>query len=306
MRSCLTEIVFPEKEIDLYKEKSLMRLKVNQEKNEYVADMSLKSALFGDKHPYGYETLENDIKAIYPAGLLQYYSKSLCAQNASLFVSGEYTDQDIDLIAKIIDPADWGKGSLPEYPSYQPKPAEQKDIRHNIPGSVQSSIAMGKHLFNRQHPDFTGVAMLNTVFGGYFGSRLMQNIREEKGMTYGIYSEIQTYKHGGLLLISTETGIEYTTACLREIHREASKLRSNSIGKEELSQARNYMLGKLLSRTDGPFNKSSAYRNLLIEGFDEKKFETVVEEVRNIDNKRLRSLAEQYLHTENMYCVVVS
>jgi len=306
MKSCLKEILFPEKEIHLLREKSIMRLKVNLERNEYVADMALKEALFGQEHPYGYETREKDILAINQELLLQYYHNQLTPENASIFVCGKYTDREIRLIADILHPADWDKGVLPVYPEHVAAGGTEKHIHREIPGSVQSSIAMGMHLFNRQHQDFTGVALMNTIFGGYFGSRLMQNIREDKGMTYGIYAEIQTYKHGGLLLISTETAVKHTASCLKEIRIEADKLKTELVGDKELTQARNYLLGKMLSRTDGPFNKSSAFKNLFIEGYDEKKFDRSVEEIRHMDSKYIRELAEKYLHTENMHCVVVS
>jgi zinc protease len=305
-RKCLTDIIFPESELALHKAKSISRLRVNLEKNEYLADMALKKALFGERHPYGYDITEEYIQGITQNALVTYYKEWLNPQNAKLFIAGKYDTKELRLITDALGGNDWGKAVLPGYPDFSPEPTNEKNIQLYLPGSVQSSISLGMPLFNRKHPDFPGFVLLNTIYGGYFGSRLMQNIREEKGLTYGIYSSLQAYKHAGLWLISTETDVKHTATCLQEIDHEAARLRSELIGEEELIQARNYLLGKLLSRTDGPFNQAAACRSLLIEEVDIAYFDRFAAEIRSVDRYRLKQLAEQYLHPENMYRVVVS
>jgi zinc protease len=306
LRKCLQDIIFPGEELALHKTKSISRLRVNQEKNEYLADMALKKAIFGEKHPYGYDITEAYIDSIGQNALQSYYKEWLTPQNAKLFIAGKYSPRELQMIADILGGKDWKKSPLPEYPSFNTEPGDDKNTQLYLPGSVQSSIAMGMPMFNRKHPDFAGFVLLNTVYGGFFGSRLMQNIREEKGLTYGIYSALQTYKHAGLWLISTEIDIKHTSTCLLEIDKEAGRLRAELIEEAELEQARNYLLGKLLSRTDGPFNQAATCRSLLVEEVDIAYFDRFAEEIRSVDRYRLKQLAEQYLHPENMYRVVVS
>ena len=146
---------------------------------------------------------------------------------------------------------------------------------------------------------------INTIFGGYFGSRLMSNIREDKGLTYGIYSSLATLKHSGIFSIQTDTNLENLDVCLREIYFEMERLQTETIPKEEIKLARNYLLGKFLGRTDGPFNKIEVFKSYFIENLPINKFEEFVETIRQTDALSLQKLAQKYFTKDSMCEVVV-
>ena len=147
--------------------------------------------------------------------------------------------------------------------------------------------------------------MLNTVLGGYFGSRLMANIREEKGFTYNIYSTLDAMRYDGYFYIGTEVGREFTEAAIQEIYRELDLLREELIDKEEMAMVRNYLLGNLLTMLDGPFNVSEVVRTLIMDELPLSDFADLAEIIRTISPEKLRELARQYLDPADMWEVVV-
>jgi zinc protease len=124
---------------------------------------------------------------------------------------------------------------------------------HEILNKVQSAIRIGKPLFNRTHEDYPKFVLLNTLLGGYFGSRLMKNIREDKGLTYGIGSGIaQAFDHG-YFFISTEVNKEKREEAIELILAEIELLQQEKVSEEELRIVKNYSIGQLLKNSDGPF-----------------------------------------------------
>src|SRR5690606_31550356 len=108
-------------------------------------------------------------------------------------------------------------------------------------GALQSALRLGKRTINRTHPDFPAVQFVNTLLGGFFGSRLMRNIREEKGYTYGIGSSVSSLQHTGLFTLSSEVGVEVTQATLLEIEKEFDLLRQSPPEQAEVDLVRNYL-----------------------------------------------------------------
>ena len=99
---------------------------------------------------------------------------------------------------------------------------------------MQGSIRIARPFPNRHHPDFLKVLVLNTVFGGFFGSRLMSNIREDKGYTYGIHSYLQNHIQQSAWMISTEAGKDVCEATITEVYKEMKDLREELVDEEEL------------------------------------------------------------------------
>jgi predicted Zn-dependent peptidase len=284
---------------------ALAKLKVSKEKNDFLADVAFKKNIFGAQHPYGYETSEIAIQQISQELLLQFYKKDLQLNNATLFIAGKYGKTELDLIEQYL-------GTMPVSTSLPTKAApvfiddfSQQKISIQKPNSVQASIIIGKTFFNKHHADYPAFLLLNTIFGGYFGSRLMSNIREEKGLTYGIYSSLSTLKYTGIFSIQTDTNLENLEVCLREIYLEMERLQNELIDDHEITLARNYLLGKFLGRTDGPFNQIEVFKSYFIEEVPIHKFEAFVETIRQTDALSLQQIAKQYLTKESMCEVVV-
>lgn len=306
LKTCLTEIIFPVNEVELFQKNSIAKLKVSQEKNDYIADVVFKKSVFGDEHPYGYETTEERIKNITQSLLLQFYKQDIQPTNCTVFIAGKYGDNELYLIDKYLGGWNQEQGIRnQDNKIIETIQSDNKKIRITKEKSVQASIIIGKEFFNKHHEDYASFVLLNTIFGGYFGSRLMSNIREDKGLTYGIHSGLSTLKHSGIFSIQTDTNLENLEVCLREIYMEIERLQNELIPQEEITLARNYLLGKFLGRTDGPFNQIEVFKSYFIEGLDINKFEEFVETIKHTDALSLQRLAQDYLHKDSMYEVVV-
>ncbi len=303
---CLNECTFPEKELEHQKRKAFANLSLSLEKNDYIADNTFKKEIFGNTHPYGYETNKEAIEQLTQDDLFQYYRRELIPEKCTVFISGKYGKQEIDILHRTL--GGWkrnavtstGSAAVPAIPV-----AERKTIHIPKANSVQASIVIGNTLFTKEHPDYASFVLLNTIFGGYFGSRLMSNIREDKGLTYGIHSGLFTMKHAGLFSIQTDTNLENLELCLREIYSEMERLQNERIPEAEISLARNYLLGKFLSRTDGPFNQAEVFKSYSIENVNIHKFSEIVETLRETDAVSLQRLAQQYFRKEGMLEVAV-
>ena len=152
----------------------------------------------------------------------------------------------------------------------------------NDPQGVQGAIRLGSHFPNRHHPDFMKVQVLNNLFGGFFGSRLMSNIREDKGYTYGIYSYIQNHIQETAWIISTEAGRDVCEATVAEVYKEMEVLRKDLVGKDELMLVRNYMMGTILGDLDGPFHIINRWKNIILNDLDENYFYRQIEAIKTV------------------------
>jgi predicted Zn-dependent peptidase len=185
-------------------------------------------------------------------------------------------------------------------------PAKEKKYRvTNDPQGVQGAIRMGAQFPNRHHPDFVKAQVLNNVFGGFFGSRLMSNIREEKGYTYGIYSYLENHIQESAWVISTEAGRDVCEATVTEVYKEMEGLRKAPVDEEELLLVRNYMMGSILGDLDGPFQIINRWKNIILNGLDESFFNHQLETIRTVSAEELQQLANKYLQPENFYELVV-
>jgi len=166
--------------------------------------------------------------------------------------------------------------------------------------AIQSAIRIGRVLFNKTHPDYFKFQVLNTVLGGYFGSRLMANIREDKGYTYGIGSGLSSLVHGGYFFISTEVGADVSKDALKEIYKEIGLLREELVGAEELETVRNYILGQFLRSVDGPFALADKFKAVWEFGLGYDYFDRYFEAVKTITAKEIRDMANQYLQEKDL------
>jgi predicted Zn-dependent peptidase len=185
-----------------------------------------------------------------------------------------------------------------------PATAKQYKIINDENG-VQGAIRIAQPFPNRHHPDFQKVQVLNNIFGGFFGSRLMSNIREDKGYTYGIHSYIQNHIHHSAWMISTEAGRDVCEATIVEVYKEMEILRNEKIDEEELSLVRNYMIGSVLGDLDGPFQLIARWKNYVLNGLDENFFYGSIETIKTTDANELQELANKYLQPDLFYELVV-
>ena len=312
----LLEPSFPEVELETFRRNSIQELQVDLEKVDVVAYRKVTELIFGENHPYGYNSVPEDYTALQRADLQEHYDRWYTPDNCTLFASGRVDEEVLALLNRYLgQQGARGKGQGANSPEHSGQTATQQlnnsttqqptTVRIPMPNSMQSGIRVGRRLFSRKHPDFNGVFVLNTILGGYFGSRLMTNIREKKGFTYNIYSTADAMLHDGCLYIATEVNGDKSAATLRAIFSEMKKMREKPVSDDELEMVRNYLLGMLLNGLDGPMNISDVVRNLLVEGLPLSAFDELVQAVRNIRPADIQALAQKYLQPEDYWVVQV-
>ena len=304
VRELITEAVFPEEELAIYTQNAKQRLLVNLKKCDYVANRLIDAQIYGEAHPYGKYSRAEDYDALTAEQLRQFYKTYYQEGKCVLFLAGLLPD-NLELLLNNYF------GDLPLHGAAPEKvhplaPAAQKKSRiQNDPDGVQGAIRLARPFPNRHHPDFQKVQVLNNVFGGFFGSRLMSNIREDKGYTYGIYSYIQNHIGDTAWAISTEAGTGVCEATVQEVYKEMNILREELIEDDELQLVRNFMMGSLLGDLDGPFQVMSRWKNIILNNLDETYFNRSIEVIKTISAQELRDLAQKYLVDEDFYEMVV-
>lgn len=283
---------------------SKQNLLVNMEKNEYLADHKFNEALYGKDHPYGYFHTAVDYELVTPKALADHHKTYYHPDNGMIIVSGNITADVAQQLNEHFGGTDWtGKSN---YRSNEiDLEQDPGNIREKYDDSMQSSIRIGKILFNKTHPDHQALSVLNTIFGGYFGSRLMSNIREDKGYTYGIYSQLASMRHGGNLMITTDVGTSVCDAAVKEIYLEMQRLIDEPIPERELELVKNYLSGRIQSSVDGPFRLAAMLKGLLIYDLNIDYIYTFIDLINNIEPITLQELAAKYLVPDDMQETVI-
>jgi predicted Zn-dependent peptidase len=301
----ITDAVFPEEEVIIHKQNAIQRLLVNLRQCEFVANQRIDALLWGEAHPYGRYSRVEKIEAITREDLLRFYKRAYAMGGAQIFMAGRINESDAALINSIFGKIAAAPAEEDEQHFSTAGPSHQKHREINDPNGVQSAIRIARLFPNRHHPDFPKMLVLNTLFGGYFGARLMSNIREDKGYTYGIYSSLQPNVRGGSLTIHTEVGRDVTEAAITEIYREMETLRQTPADNDELLLVKNYLLGGLLGDLDGPFQLLQRWRTLILNDLDEAHFNNNVRIYKGITATELQALAQQYFVPEDFYEIAV-
>ncbi len=299
----LTQPTFPEDELQQYIKRSRQRLRVDLEKNDVMAYREVTEAIYGSEHPYGYNSRLPIYDTLHQTDIVQHFQKNYKAGNCTIILSGQPDKNTIQLLNQYI-----GR-NLPKGKSVIKKatlsPNTQKKIEFPKVEGLQTSIRIGRRIARRSEVDFQNFYVLNTILGGYFGSRLMANLREEKGYTYGVYSVIESMVHDAYYFVSADVRKESTSDALQEIYREFKRLREEPVGNEELQMVKNYLLGNFLTYLDGAFNVAEVVKTLVTENVPFQYFENLVQTVKHIQPDTIQRLANEYLQEEDQYQVIV-
>ncbi|MET0241986.1 MAG: pitrilysin family protein [Flavitalea sp.] len=303
----ITDAVFSEEEIATFKTNSIQKLQVGLKKSEFVAGRLIDAYAFGEDHPYGKYSMPADYETISREQIVEFYEQYYKNGRCVIFVSGK-------LPADIIDQLESSFGKLP-LKSHRSEhtiithplvPAAEKKYRiTNDPDGVQAAIRLLRPFPNRHHPDFQKVAVLNNLFGGFFGSRLMTNIREDKGYTYGIHSYLLNFIHNSGWMISTEAGRDVAEATIDEVYNEMFELRDEVIDDEELMMTRNSMIGSILGDLDGPFHVAARWKSLVLNNLTPEYFYNSINTIKTVTAEELKELANKYLQPTDFYELVV-
>jgi predicted Zn-dependent peptidase len=303
VKEMITESTLPSEELAIYQQNMKQRLKVSLKKSDFVAGRLIDTYLYGEKHPYGKYSSAEDFDALERDQLLHFYNQYYTQGKLMLFVAGKLPDNIFALLDQYF-------GDLPNNPiEVKQHPivlADQKKYRvTNDPNGVQGSIRIARSFPNRHHPDFLKVQVLNALFGGFFGSRLMSNIREDKGYTYGIHSYLHNHIQHSAWMVSTEAGKDVAEATVAEVYKEMKLLREELVDEEELLLVRNYLMGSILGDLDGPFQIIGRWKNIILNGVPETYFYDSINTIKTISAEELKELAEKYLVPDDFYELIV-
>jgi len=296
--------IFPEKEFKTYVEKRKQQHIIESAKVENMARKRFSEVVFGTGHPYGMSAEIKDYENLTTKQLKAFYLRHYSINNCQIMASGSINNETINIINQSFGGNNWNNAPKVIEKIIETKP--ERELKHYLPkkGAVQSAIRIGKECINKTHKDYAGLQVLNTILGGYFGSRLMANIREDKGYTYGINSILASLKHTGYFIIVSEVGAKVSKKAVNEIFTEIKKIREELIPEKELSLVKNYLLGEILRIFDGPFALADSFVALLEYDLDYEYYYNLITTVKNITSESLKELANKYLVENSIYEVV--
>ena len=300
-REIILHPAFNAKELDIYCSKRKQGLTIERQKIDVQSRELFGKALFGEHHPYGITSPESEYDNVTREDLIALYNRLYTANNCFVVCSGKVTEEVLSTLEEIVDALPLGGEDKVEFPEIKTTLRVFKEDE----SSLLSSIRIGRLLFPRRHPDFVGMQVVATALGGYFGSRLMQNLREEHGYTYGVMAAMVNFEREGYLAIATQVAREHRDDALREIHFEIERLRNELMSEEELQMVKNMMIGEILRILDGPFGIADVTIENIMCGYDNHATEQSVATILAITPEEVKRLAAKYLKTEDLVEVVV-
>jgi zinc protease len=301
-KQAIFDSILPETEFATFLNNKKQKHFINNEKVSIIARRQFSNLLF-QHHPYGMMVLDTDFDTLQISEVRDFYKMHYQTVKPTLVLSGRIEPSDIAHVEAQFG----GIQNLQTFDNSQYQLAELRPQKHFVQkkDAIQSAIRIGRLLFNKTHKDYFGMQVLNCILGGYFGSRLMANIREDKGYTYGIGSGIASLKYAGYFFISTEVGTEVTKEALVEIYKEIALLRDEQVTEDELSTVKSYMLGNILRSIDGPFALAEKFKSIFEYGLDYTYYSRYVTAIQNITPSDIQALANQYLQEKDLLELVV-
>lgn len=290
----LYEPKFSDNSLENLKNKEADKLNTNLKKSSYISSINLRKGLFGTRHAYGKHLTQADLFSTTSNAIEKFHQTY--TSNFDIYVAGDLPRNFDTLISKYFH------SSVSVSPRSQLGQLSAKSENSSYKDSkfVQSSIKFGKRLFNRSHVDYFNFIVLNELLGGFFGSRLMKNIREDKGFTYGIHSVLYSLLHDGYFLIGTDVNKENEQETVDEIIKEIKLLQTTMVGQEELDIVKNYMVGIFVNSFSSPFASIDKFKTLHSQGIDRQFYSQYISSVKNLSPETLRDTANKYLQTDSM------
>lgn len=303
-RAITMEPSFPEREFALLKSQMKSAYRTAWERVKYIASVKSNTLLFGNGHPLAHEICEDDVESLSVDDLKLFYQQFYRPENCTIVISGKRSERIIESVARVYGDIPVS-GKQAEFKSYALNRSKSRFEIFNKPGALQSAVEMNLPAIKRDHTDYIKLRILVTVLGGYFGSRLMSNIREDKGYTYGINAALIGRKDCSYINISSECDTAYTKPLISEVENEINRLMEIPIDEAELATVKNYMLSDLAKTLDSPFSIASVVSSSMFYGTPEDYFNRQVEELEKITSEELEKIAKRYLNIEKN-CTVVA
>lgn len=299
----IREATFPREEFEILLQKRKQRAIIDADRVSLIAQKSFLRNLFGDGHPYAPVASPADYDLITLEEIKLHYKNFYRPDQMTITAAGFVDNKVIQLIDDDFS-LNWGISEKIEKTNNHQLPLAKKNVFVEKEGANQNAVAIGKLFPTQNHPDYPGIKLLCTILGGYFGSRLMTNIREDKGYTYSIQASPISFKHNGVFLIFAEVKTDKTNETIKEIFNELEKLSNELISNEELIPIQNYMLGRILEDFDGPFSRAQTFASLREFNMDFEYYNRLINTIKTATPTDIRALAQKYLTVESMSTII--
>lgn len=300
----LTEPIFPEQELALLKSRTVQNVRVERQKTSYLAAEQFSQSLFGASHSYGNKFNEETFQQISPDQLRAFHRQAYQLSQAEIFLCGDTLSSDEVTVQEQLGNVTSLIVSNPTSAPAPPVGSPDSKLHVPVEGSLQASLRIGRLWPDLSHPQTHDLQVLVKVLGGYFGSRLMKNIRENKGLTYGIYASIGPREHATSFVIGSDVNAANAEAAIKEVHHELRRLQQELIPEVELQTVKNYMAGKFANELSTVFEQCDKYKNLIFYDLPHNYYADFITSVQRTNSVTLKKLAQEYLSPEDMLEVV--
>lgn len=272
LNSIVFHPTFPEREFGITREIGRQNLIHSMQEVSFLANRQLKTMMFGEGHIYSKSASPDDYDQIVLADLVDYHKSYYLPENIEFFVSGCFSDKEFNALNESFGKLQCTNNAVPDLA--EPAPETVADVRRfcEKEGCLQNAVSMGCVSIAQQHPDFLKLKLLVSILGGFFGSRLMSNIREDKGYTYGIYAQLVAYSNMSTIVISSQTAVEHTDALIAEVYKEMERLINEPVPEEELEMVKSYYSGMYLQQVSKGIDLISDYRVKALNKIDAKTY----------------------------------
>jgi predicted Zn-dependent peptidase len=277
--------------------------KVNMQKVGNIAKNKFPALLFGEDHPYGNNIKAHHFQNISKEDLVDFYHTHFHANNIEIVVSGKVSDNLLDELNQLFGSAFSTEKKKSDLDIQLTNNPSVHFIEH--PGAMQNAFRWGMPMIHKTHEDYAAVRIVNALFGGYFGSRLMKNIREDKGYTYGISSGIVSYEQASYFVIGTEVGSDVSNQAKEEIYKELDILQTELASENELFLVKNFLQGSLMRGFDGPFATAARFKDVHLYGLNYYYFENYLKVLAYMTPEQVRMIANKYFDKDQMVELIV-
>lgn len=299
----LAHATFPESEFEMYKQRYAASYATMRNRVKYLAGVEMRRLYYGDGHPLVADVDPQALLQLTVDDLKAFYTRFFHPSNCRVVLSGKVTDEMVRLTDETF--AKWVDSTPAEtMPEWCIQPSDKMLSVVDKPGAVQAAVAMTIQSIGRTHPDYLLLRLLCTVLGGYFGSRLMSNIREEKGYTYGINAFLSGRAEDGYIGVSTECDVRYTWQVIEEVKHEMQRLCDEPISLDELNLVRQYMLSDQVKTLDTPFNLASYVSSTWLYGVYPEYYNRQIDTILHAAPFQLQQVAQRYLNLEKLRIVI--
>ncbi|MFN3997699.1 M16 family metallopeptidase [Algoriphagus sp.] len=299
--SLFSAAVFPDESLQKRKSQRKLGIRMDREKSASRASHLFRKALYGNEHPYGQEINEDHVDNVDRQDLLEYFQNNLLI-DTEFFLCGNLNDEELERI-------------IADLNSFPFRSAKKSTPLHTIsttlkideirPQALQSSIRLGSWSIPKTHPDFQALSVFNTILGGYFGSRLIKNIREEKGHTYGINSSLAEIGESCYWVIGADVQKAFKAEVITEIYKEINRLVCEPVSSEELEVVRNYLIGQMIGRFSSSFDLIDRFRAVHHSGLDFTFYVEKLAFLRRFTTEEILTVGQKYFGNPPFIEVVV-